>query len=45
MVCNNMDVMKTAKDIGRNGKNLGSLVGQDGKIDIYTMRKSLFGVN
>lgn len=45
MLCNNMDVMKTAKDIGRNGKNLGSLVGQDGKIDIYTMRRSLFGVN
>ena len=44
MLCNDMDIMKTAKDIGRNGKNLGSLVGKEGQIDIYTMRKSLFGV-
>ena len=45
MLCNNMDILKTAKDIGRNGSNLGSLVGKDGKIDVYTMRKSLFGVS
>lgn len=45
MVCNDMDIKKTANDIGRNGKNLGSLVGKDGQIDIYTMRKSLFGVH
>lgn len=44
MICNNMDMTKTAKDIGKNGSNLGSLVGKEGKIDIYTMRKSLFGV-
>jgi hypothetical protein len=45
MLCNNMDIVKTAQNIGRNGKNLGALVGQDGKIDIYTMRRSLFGVS
>lgn len=45
MLCNNMDIVKTAQNIGRNGKNLGALVGQDGKIDIYTMRSSLFGVS
>lgn len=44
MICNNMDIKKTAEDIGKNGKNLGHLVGKDGEIDIYTMRKSLFGV-
>ena len=45
MMCNNMDIIKTASDIGRNGKNLGAIVGKDGKIDIYTMRKALFGVS
>jgi hypothetical protein len=45
MLCNNMDILKTAKDIGKNGRNLGALVGRDGKIDIYTMRRALFGVS
>ena len=45
MLCNNMDLLKTAKDIGKNGRNLGALVGRDGKIDIYTMRRALFGVS
>ena len=38
------DLLKTADGIGKNGKNLGSLIGRDGEIDIHTMRKSLFGV-
>lgn len=41
--CFDFDVKKTAKAIGMNGKNLGSIVGKPNKIDIYTMRKSLFG--
>lgn len=43
MILNNMDINKTATDIGKNGKNLGDLVGKHGEIDIYSMRRALFG--